>query len=425
MVGFECLGVTPDLTSWLRVRTMILDTIPSPGNRAIVLRYLDERQANAIKIPTLHNEANALRCFCQHIGDLPLVDVKREHIIAHVNVGSRERIWRTRRRDGTMAITKRTIQLNGSTLAARKVILKSFFKWFRGTDDYPPEVRGLKTTRPGGDFIPTDELVTRQDLQALLHHHINPQLRALLAVLYDGGLRAGEMCALNVGSVAFDDYGAVLTLPKGAAGLKTGARRIRIFEAVPYLQAWIEAHPNRADAKAALFFSNSRRAPMARMTGSALWAFCVSAGEKAKLKIHTNTHLFRHSCATEKARLGWTESQMRAFFGWSRSSSMPSYYVHLAGKDYEDMELERRGLLKTEDRRRPALAGISCRVCKHENLPTAMFCQACRNPVSPEAEAIVQARRQEEMQAQVMAMVQQALGGQVPPGFVPPMSKAG
>jgi integrase/recombinase XerD len=51
----------------------------------------------------------------------------------------------------------------------------------------------------------------------------------------------------------------------------------------------------------------------------------------AKLPKELHPHLFRHTAATERARLGWNEAQMRAYFGWSKSTDMPSRYVHLAG----------------------------------------------------------------------------------------------
>jgi hypothetical protein len=61
------------------------------------------------------------------------------------------------------------------------------------------------------------------------------------------------------------------------------------------------------------------------------------------------------------------------------------------------MELERRGVKTKDERGRPALAPLYCRVCKAQNLATATFCQQCRNPVSPEAEKDLEARRQQEI----------------------------
>lgn len=390
------LSDLPEDEFWRRVEG-ILATIPHEGNRATLKRYLTERRANGIKTSTLGSDANALRGFCVHIGAKRLEDVTKEDVFAYATNAVSQRIWRSRKRDGSETVTHSKVRLGTSTLNLRKTILRDFFRWLRGTDEYPPEVKGLKVKRGDTDAIPTDQLLSRQDLQAMIQAHHESREKAIVAVLYESGLRASEFCSLNVGSVEFDEYGAVLTLPLGARGLKTGARRIRLFDSVAYLHAWYEAHPKKNDAKAPLFFTVSRRAPMARMTPSALWSFCVRAGERAGLKKDVHPHLFRHSAATERARLGWNEGQMRAFFGWSRTSDMPTRYVHLAGLDYEEIELERRGKKGLGNRGRPALYPLRCKVCNAENLPTATFCQRCRNPVSPTAETELKRKREEEI----------------------------
>ncbi len=390
------LSDLPEDEFWRRVEG-ILATIPHEGNRATLRRYLTERRANGIRTSTLGSDANALRGFCVHLGDKPLDEVTREDVFAYATNAVSQRIWRSRKKDGSETITQSKVRLGTATLNLRKTILRDFFRWLRGTDEYPAEVKGLKVKRGDTDAIPTDQLLSRADLQAMIQAHHEAREKAIVAVLYESGLRASEFCSLNIASVEFDSYGAVLTLPLGARGLKTGARRVRLFDSVSYLHSWYEAHPKKNDGKAALFVTVSRRAPLARMTPTALWGFCARAGEKAALKKDVHPHLFRHSAATERARLGWNEGQMRAFFGWSRTSDMPTRYVHLAGLDYEDIELERRGKKGLGDRGRPALYPLRCKVCGAENLPTATFCQKCRNPVSPAAEAELQRRREEEV----------------------------
>lgn len=375
----------------------VLATIPSVHNSLVVERYLKERRVNGVKPSTLATDVNALRGFCQHLGKKQVEKFTRDDFVAYLNDATRVRIWRNGDKDGRETITKRRVALGDSTLSQRKIVIRAFLRWLRGTDEYPPEVRGLKGRPINHDTIPTDALLSGEDLRALIQAHTDPRDKALISVLHDSGLRAAELCSLNIGSVEFDQYGAVLTLPKKAPGLKTGARRVRLHESVPYLHAWYETHPRKDDQRSALFYSMSRRAPMRRMTPNALWQFCRRAAKKADLGKDVHPHLFRHSAATERARLGWTEAMMRAFFGWARSSDMPSRYVHLAGQDYERMDLERRGLLKDGDHARPALAPLRCKVCKAENLPTATFCQLCRNPVSPAAEAELQRRREEEV----------------------------
>jgi site-specific recombinase XerD len=402
-------GADPDAT-WVALERILSD-IPTEENRATVRRYLEHRQANGVQSATLGIDANTLRGLCLHLKEKPLQDVAKDDVVKYLNNARSVRKWRNAKKDGTVTVTEKTARLGARTLEQRKSALRPFFKWLHDTDETPAPMKGIKRRRHEEDSIPTDALLTRDDLQALLQAHPDAQAKAKLAVLFESGLRAGEFCSLNVGSVEFDEYGAVLTLPKkrsAEASLKTGARRIRLFDSVPYLHAWYETHPNKDDAKASLFFSMSRRAPKARMTPNALWQFVNRAGTTAGLKKDLHPHLFRHTAATERARLGWNEAQMRAYFGWSRTSDMPSVYVHLAGLDYEEMELERRGKKGHGERRKPALAPITCKVCRAENLATATFCQSCRNPVSPEAEAELQKKREAEIKEAASKIV---LGG--------------
>lgn len=387
----------------------VLGRIPLQENHRQLRRYLDEKRANGVKPPTLLNDATALRDLAVHLGDTRFEDATKDDILSFANQRNRTRSWRIVRKDGTQTTRTKEVTLRRSTMAVRNGTLRHFFKWLKGDgEEYPKEVKWLKSTRPKEDAIATDRLVTSDELHALLQAHPDPREKAMLAVLYESGLRAGELCALNIGNVEFDEYGAVLLLPKRASGLKTGARRIRLYhsESVPYLQAWYETHPDRDKPSAPLFHSMSRRAPKARFTPGALWQFIQRACKRTGIDRGLKPHDFRHTAATEKARLGWTEAEMRAFFGWTRGSDMPATYVHLAGKDYEEMDLERRGLKKPgQATRRSALAPRTCKICKAANLSTSAFCQNCRAPVSPKAEAELQARRKEEMKEQLAVLV--------------------
>lgn len=415
------LSNAPEEVAWEAI-LRVVDSIPSESNRAVLLRFLEERRANGIRMSTLGIEANAIRGFSLELKAKRLEDVAKEDVVRYVNNAKGVRVWVSKKKTGETTVTERATRLGQNTLGRRKEVFRSFFRWLRGTEEFPPEVKSLKIKRGDIDSIPTDALLTRADLQQLLQAHPEPRAKAILAVLYESGMRAGEFCSLKIGSVTFDEYGAVLTMPKRTPGLKTGARRVRLFDSTPYLHAWYEAHPHKDDPKAALWFSMSRRAPMAPMTPNALWQFVERAGKTAELKKDIHPHLFRHSAATERARLGWNEAQMRAYFGWSRSSDMPTRYVHLAGLDYEEIELERRGKNGRGDKGRPALSPLVCKVCRAENLATATFCQACRNPVSPAAEAELQAKREAEikeaaskiviggMQELIAAEVAKALG---------------
>lgn len=386
----------------------IIDTVPLEVNRAILLAYLQERAANGMKPATLGIDANAIRAFMLHLGEKRVDSATRIDVIAYLNTANKVRRWVNKKKDGTETVTEKPERLSARTINKRKEILKPFFKWLRQTTDDPPEIKGLKSRKHADDEMPADSLITREDLALMLQAAQDLADKAKIAVLYDSGLRASEFSALNVGSVAWDQWGATITLPKGAAGLKTGTRRVRIFESVPYLHAWYESHPMKNDPKAPLFLCRSNnRSEHQRLTSNALWYFVSRTAKKAGLKKDVWPHLFRHSAATERARLGWNEGQMRAFFGWSKGSDMPSLYVHLAGRDYEDAELERRGLKSKDERGASALIGLKCGRCGVDNPLTNLFCGVCRSPIAPEAEAAIEEQRRAEMAEIVKKQVEE------------------
>ncbi|MHB8634328.1 MAG: tyrosine-type recombinase/integrase [Thermoplasmatota archaeon] len=256
-------------------------------------------------------------------------------------------------------------------------------KWVRGGDEYPPEVRWLKATRdPQGGRMMT-EVLGREELLRLIEAQAHPQDKAVIAVLYDSGCRASEFVSLRLRDIAFDEYGAILSLPKGGKGLKTGARRIRVLNCTPYLRAWINGHPRKDEPNSPVWLSFANRNQGEPLTASSLYGLVHRGGLRAKLAKHIHPHLFRHSRATECAKEGWPEAEMRNFFGWSRSSDQPSRYVHLSGKDYEESMLRRAGKIDAGRKIQPALAPRVCQ-CGHENAATADFCEnrACGKPLT-------------------------------------------
>lgn len=145
--------------------------------------------------------ANTRRGFCLHLGGRGIREATRVDVIGYVNTAKSQRVWRNKCADGTGVESKRDEALSRRTLVQRKEILKLFFRWMRGTDDKdPPEAKGLKIKRTE-DHIPTDQLITRDDLTKLLQAHLDVHEKARIAVLYESGFRAGEFCALNIAAL--------------------------------------------------------------------------------------------------------------------------------------------------------------------------------------------------------------------------------
>jgi site-specific recombinase XerD/ribosomal protein L40E len=252
-----------------------------------------------------------------------------------------------------------------------KVILKRFYRWLKGGDEeYPEEVRWIKTTFKARDELLPEDLLTEEDVMRLVEACSNPRDKAFIITLYESGARIGEVGSMRIRDVSFEESYARLML-KG----KTGARRVIVVAATPYLQTWIQNHPLRNDPDAPLWVNIGTVNRSKAMSYPALAKILKVAAERAGLSKKVHPHKLRHSRATFLASK-LTEAQMNQVFGWKQGSDMPSIYVHLSGRDLDDAILGVYGLKKVEEKE-PKLKPKICPRCNTSNAIEARFCMKC------------------------------------------------
>lgn len=102
-----------------------------------------------------------------------------------------------------------------------------------------------------------DSDTMRKLLQVAEHGYNGVRDVTMLTLLYDTGIRAGELCALSVKNV---DMGSrTLTIPSG----KTGGRSVPIGRTTAKaLRRWLTLHPNPSQPVAPLFPSALTGAPL-------------------------------------------------------------------------------------------------------------------------------------------------------------------
>jgi len=261
-----------------------------------------------------------------------------------------------------------------------KLCLKRLFRWLKGSEDYPPEVKWIKITKKKRSKVKVPEqLLTEDEVKRMIQVAANPRDRAFVAVLYESGCRIGEMLSLRVKNITFDRYGAVIAVPHFC---KTGMRRVRIISSVPYLTEWLNRHPDQGNPEAYLWQSREGTQlsyPRARHILSDL-------ARKAGIGKRVFPHLFRHSRATHLAN-HLTEAQMKEYFGWVQDSEMASVYVHLSGRDVDKAILHMYGLEQDRSKQEQAMAPKSCPRCGETNPLTNAFCSRCGMPLD-EKEAL-------------------------------------
>ena len=81
-------------------------------------------------------------------------------------------------------------------------------------DEYPSEVKWIKSMGTGNHSIIPENLVTEDEVKIKSESCPNPLDPALILLIYETGGRIGEVLSPTAGAVSFDKYGAVLTVAR-------------------------------------------------------------------------------------------------------------------------------------------------------------------------------------------------------------------
>ncbi|MDG6927900.1 MAG: tyrosine-type recombinase/integrase, partial [Nitrososphaerota archaeon] len=197
-------------------------------------------------------------------------------------------------------------------------MIKVFYRWLlTGSLDrnapYPDIVKWIKTGVKRNELREPD-ILTEEEVKALIANAKTARDKAIIAVLYDGGFRIGEILPAKIGDVSFDDMGAKIRVSG-----KTGGRTERLIASVPLLSRWLDQHPEKGDPEAWLWESVQGK----HLSYAKLQAMLKRTAKKAGIKKRVYPHLFRHSSATANARY-LTEYEMRLRYGWASGSDTPS-----------------------------------------------------------------------------------------------------
>jgi len=284
--------------------------------------------------------------------DLPFDKASREDVEEAV-------LWIKRRED-----------INDTTRYDYKILLKRFFKWI-GNGEYPECVDWLEINHnQNNDKLP-EEMLTEEDVEKLIENAMNPRDKALVSLLWESGARIGELIDLTVGSIEHREHGLKIVVDG-----KTGSRRIPLIESVPYLNKWLEEHPNREDKDAPLWVNIGEVNEGKKLQYASIRKMLKSVRDRSSIDKPVNPHNFRHSRATFLATR-FTEAQMCEWFGWVQGSDVPSRYTHLSGRDI-DADYDRlHGIEDEENQKESKLTPNECPRCGETVPKEASFCHRC------------------------------------------------
>ena len=121
---------------------------------------------------------------------------------------------------------EKELKLNNSTIEQYEAHIKRYYKYLFNKDEYkkgkrfqknipyPDNVSWISTSSSNHKEIPTDRLISEDQLLKLLDVCEQSRDQALYSAgFYDAGLRIGETIGLNLHNVDFDKLGGKFTIP--------------------------------------------------------------------------------------------------------------------------------------------------------------------------------------------------------------------
>lgn len=270
-----------------------------------------------------------------------------------------------------------------NTLADHVIILKQFLLWTidEGYSTIPEKkVRALKPPSKNMMTKKASDLLTPDEIKAIILACKQSEDRALIMLLYEGGFRIGAIAQMKWEDLVFNN-GGVATSVK----FKTAfTRHIRAYMCTQYLQNWKADYPGKPEGQAYVFV-NRLGEPFIHATIAKRIQRIV---ERAGITKHVTPHLFRHSRITHMINDGVGESVIKMMMWGTVNTTMFQTYAHLTGKDI-DTEISRvyRIEKQGENKKEPMVAPRQCQHCQYINPPTTTWCYGCGESLDPSSVA--------------------------------------
>ena len=260
----------------------------------------------------------------------------------------------------------RSLELNDSSIETIQRKLIQYYNWkFNDTDDtkWYKIVRQLKSgkiSRPKAK-VSAPDLVSPEEVKSLINVAQVERDKCIVAVLFEGGLRVGELLALKNNMVVIDEKTKEIKLHiPSVEGCKTGARTVPCLEIYPHVIAWMKC--NTSDRFIPLSPKQIRN---------------IVAGlyKKAGINKPCHPHMLRHSAITYLASIGSSETELSYRFWGIPHSAMVNVYIHLSEQQKADSYRNRKGM--GEEIKAPINALASRCVECGDHIISGMLCSKC------------------------------------------------
>jgi site-specific recombinase XerD len=241
-----------------------------------------------------------------------------------------------------------------------------FYKYcFDETDDIRynkmlRQLRNLIVDKPKTHINPQDILLP-EDIKKLINVATLERDRCIIAVLFESGMRIGELLALTSSMIQMNEekQEVVFNIPN-LEGCKTGSRTVVCLEVYAYVQDWMKCNPSER---------------FIAMSKSGVSKAVKILFEKAGITKPCNIHTFRHSSITNAVIIGMQQNAISMRYWGHVNSNMLATYINLSEMMQADAYRNAKGMNGDNTKIINPLAS-KCVECGRQ-VQTGSLCKTC------------------------------------------------
>lgn len=293
-------------------------------------------------------------------------------------------------------------------------ILKQFYFWLteKGyTEITEREIKKIKSLPKDRSTKKPTSFFSPKEISDFIDACLTVKDKAMFLMMYEAGLRPGEIASLTWDKVTIDKSGVVLNIE-----FKTNKPRyIRIVMVKSYLSQWKDLYPYVPSGNN-LVFLNRLNKPYIHNTMSMQFRKILARADISK---HVTLYAFRHSRITHLVREGLNESVIKLMMWGDVNAEEFKTYVHLTGQDIDNIYISHYGIEVPAELKEPGLVPVECLQCHFIASSTSKYCPECGYPLDPDllndylAKKDVIAQDGDILEAKVQEMVKKILKKEV------------
>ena len=364
----------------------------SSHNRNLILSYFNEKLASgSVKESSLHYDLLVLFRLAKTVSKNFEKLSKSDLVDFFVNLKPGQIILRRRGKPYSYSIEK----YSEVTLWLYKQRVKAFWKWLfegkpvvRDRFGAPLFVSWIKGAR-NFKYKFDKHILSREEVFSMIKETSNVRDKAVMAVLFEAGLRAGELLSMRKSKMWLNNDFCEFEVDG-----KTGKRNVVLVKSYPYLGKWLDVLSSNKLFKSEEFkdfiwlsfpqagVSYADFKGTNPLNNACLDNIVKRAAVRAGIEKRVWVHGFRHASATDFAKQGYNEVEMKLKYGWAPNSTIPSNYTHYKYDELKNKILSNHGrVVSVKPVDENILPTRDCPFCSTENPFENEFCGKCGKPI--------------------------------------------